>query len=140
MVGHGTRQQHKVIPMMSRLWNYFQCQQCGTCCEEIGLPYDPKSVFQIAAFLKMSMEQVIETYYGHLLPDGLHWESTDSKRTPCPFLKHAERKCFCEIYPVRPEGCRLYPIDTDGGRSGVECPAWAIAYSTLKKEQEREDY
>ena len=115
----------------NRMWNYFQCQQCGKCCEIIGLPYDPDSIYQIAVFLKMPVEKFIKNYY---------CESVDNKRTPCPFLKHIDGKCFCEIYSVRPEGCRLYPIDTDGGREDIDCPAWEIAYSKLKKEQEKEDY
>jgi Fe-S-cluster containining protein len=124
----------------NRMWNYFQCQQCGTCCEKIGLPYDEVSFFQIADFLKMPVEKIIENYYGNFSPDGSYWEYVDSKRTPCPFLKHTGGKCFCEIYSVRPEGCRLYPIDTDSGREGIDCPAWAIAYSKLRKEQEEEYY
>ena len=122
------------------MWNYFHCQQCGACCTKIGLPYDAESCFQIAAFLKIPVEKIIETYYGNMTPDGLYWESVDSKRTPCPFLKNTNGKFFCDIYCVRPEGCRLYPIDTDGGRGGIDCPAWAIAYSKLRKAQENENY
>ena len=121
---------------MSRMWKYFQCQQCGACCRDIGLPYDVESFFKMTNLFKISVEEVIEKYYGKMSPDGSSWESDDSKRTPCPFLKHSDGKYFCEIYSIRPHGCKLYPIDTDGGRQGIDCPAWGIAFSKLKKEQE----
>ncbi len=121
---------------MNRMWKYFQCQRCGACCTQIGLPYDEESAFKIADFLKMPVDEVIKNYYGNMTSDGLEWESCDSKRTPCPFLKYSDEKFSCEIYSVRPLGCRLYPIDTDGGRQGIYCPAWEIAFLRLKKEQE----
>ncbi|OGW51224.1 MAG: hypothetical protein A2Z50_08265 [Nitrospirae bacterium RBG_19FT_COMBO_42_15] len=121
---------------MSRMWEYFQCQRCGACCTQIGLPYDGNSVFEIADFLKMPVDEVIKNYYGNITSDG--WESDDNKRTPCPFLKYSDDKYSCKIYSVRPPGCRLYPIDTNGGRQGITCPAWEIAFSKLKKEQKEE--
>lgn len=124
---------------MNRMWKYFNCQQCGACCTVIGLPYDAASVFKMADFLNISIDKIIDTYYGEMTPDGLYWKTEDSKRTPCPFLRKSEGRYFCSIYDVRPEGCRLYPIDTDCGREDVACPAWEIAFSKLKKEQEGEE-
>jgi Fe-S-cluster containining protein len=118
------------------MWKYFHCQRCGSCCTQIGLPYDPEKIFEMANFLEMSVNDVIENYYGRLTPDSTQWVSNDSKRTPCPFLELSEGKYFCKIYSVRPNGCRLYPIDTDGGRGGVDCPGWQIAFSKLTAEQE----
>lgn len=125
---------------MSSMWEYFECKRCRACCSKIGLPYDGESIFQIADFLKMPVEEVIEIYYGHMSNDGTYWESDDSKRTPCPFLKIRDGQYFCEIYSVRPQGCRLYPIDTNGGRQEVDCPAWEIAFLKLKKEQQKDEY
>lgn len=121
---------------MDKMWKYFQCQRCGACCTKIGLPYDGESVHNIANFLKMSVEKIIEKYYGNITSDGSYWESDDSKRTPCPFLRFSDEKYFCEIHLVRPLGCKLYPIDTVRGRDGIDCPAWEIAFSRVKKEQE----
>lgn len=121
------------------MWKYFKCQQCGECCKKIGLPYDYETVFKMADFLKMSVEEIIENYYGKRSPDGSSWKSVDSKRTPCPFLKFLDGKYFCEIYPVRPTGCKLYPVQTDGGHAGINCPAWKIASLKLEKEQQEED-
>ena len=40
------------------------------------------------------------------------------KVKPCPFLSSDN---LCLIYEVRPDGCRLYPINTTCGREDVEC-------------------
>ena len=121
---------------MNKLWKYFECQQCGKCCREMGLPYDVESCFKMADFLNISIKQVIEIYYGKFSADGSEWESDDSKRTPCPFLKDTDDRYFCEIYPARPEGCRLYPMESEGG---PRCPKWEIAIAKLRKEQEEEE-
>lgn len=113
-------------------WNLFKCHRCGRCCSEIGLPYDPEKIFEIAQFLGLSVDQVIEKYYGRISEDNKSWISEDQKRTPCPFLKSDSGvKKTCAIYEVRPEGCRLYPFETDFGREGVDCPAAKIVYKKL---------
>ena len=45
------------------------------CCIEIGLPYDPESIFKIAKFLDIEVGQAIEKYYGRIVEDGKAWES-----------------------------------------------------------------
>src|SRR3990167_6888091 len=124
---------------MSDMWEYFKCQQCGACCRDIGLPYDANSVHKMADLFKVTVKEVIEKYYGRTSPDGSSWvwESEDSKRTPCPFLKFADGKYLCEIYFIRPLGCRAYPMYTDGGRQGVDCPAAKIIYDNLEKDMEK---
>ena len=42
---------------------------------------------------------------------------------PCPFLRDGGDKKKCGVYPVRPNGCRVYPFETDFGRQGVDCLA-----------------
>ena len=123
----------------NKMWGYFHCQQCGACCLKLGLPYDPLAIHEMASFLKLSVREVIEKFYGEFTSDGKYWESNDNKRTPCPFLKASGSKKYCSIYAVRPIGCQLYPIETDGGRDGIDCPAWEIAYSRLKSGQEKEE-
>ena len=92
-------------------WKFFKCQQCGKCCAEIGLPYDPESIFKIAEYLDLTIEQIIDKYYGRMDDDGKTWISDDSKRTPCPFLETNGDMKLCSIYEVRPSGCRAYPLD-----------------------------
>jgi len=121
---------------MNKMWEYFKCQQCGACCSATELPYEAESALKMAEFLKMTIEEIIENFYGEMSPKGSFWTSDDKKRTPCPFLRKSEEKYFCIIYSVRPEGCRAYPIDTDGGRQGINCPAWEVAFLKFKDKQE----
>jgi len=108
------------------LWECFTCQKCGRCCRQIGLlPWDGERLSDIANFLGMSEEIVVEKYYGRIIvKDGRKViERYDQKRTTCPFLQQDNT---CKIYPVRPLGCRLYPVETDIGRDGVDCPGLTI--------------
>jgi Fe-S-cluster containining protein len=120
---------------MQGKWKYFRCHQCGRCCDKIGLPYDPESIFKIADALNLNVNETIEAYYGKYEDDGKFWKPDDSKRTPCPFLKRSSNN-HCNIYSVRPDGCRLYPMETDGGPQGISCPAWETAIFMLRREQE----
>ncbi len=111
-------------------WELFECQRCGKCCAETGLPYDPKNIFEIARFLRLSVDEVLEKYYGTFSDDRK--SSEDHKRTPCPFLEEDVDRKSCFIYEVRPPGCRLYPFNTDFGRADVDCPAAKIVYDKLR--------
>jgi Fe-S-cluster containining protein len=122
-------------PIKDRRWIYFECQKCGKCCIEIGLPYDPYRINEIARFLSLSIEEALDKYYGAIQEDGTR-ASEDHKRTPCPFITKDNSNNICSIYDVRPEGCRLYPLDTDGGRQGVECPAAKIVFEKIRLEDE----
>ena len=99
-----------------------------------SVPYNQESLLNMSTYLNISEKQVIEKYYGELSADGFKWESNDSKRIPCPFLKSTCAGYYCEIYPARPEGCRVYPIESVGGRF---CPRWEIAISKLKKNRKK---
>jgi len=103
-------------------WKLFQCQRCGKCCDEIGLPYDGQRLHEIASFLNLTNDEVIEKYYGRFTKDRKHWISEDRKRTPCPFITTNGNRRACAIYLVRPHGCRCYPFETDFGCQGVDCP------------------
>lgn len=101
---------------------FFNCYRCGKCCNELGLPYDAENLTQIADYLKININEVIFRYYGSLAEDEKSLEFDDDKRTPCPFLKLAGETISCAIYSVRPSGCKEYPLYTDCGRQGVDCP------------------
>ena len=107
------------------LWEHFECKKCGRCCKEIGLPWDVMRLRKMAEILDIIQEDLIERYYGIIVMENgkkmIHWD--DAKRTPCPFLLPDNT---CRIYNVRPDGCRVYPIETDCGRQGVDCPGLTI--------------
>ena len=116
-------------------WELFECHRCGKCCTEIGLPFDPERLSQIADYLEMTIEHAYFKYYVRRTEDGKGLEWDDQKRTPCPFLKCVGEKIACAIYPVRPMGCRAYPFDTDGGRQGVDCPGAKVVYEKLDQDE-----
>ncbi|MFH1875334.1 MAG: YkgJ family cysteine cluster protein [Candidatus Omnitrophota bacterium] len=113
------------------MWKYFECERCGKCCEEAGLPWDPNRSQRIAQFLGISVAELVEKYYGKICSDDKQWESEETKRTPCPFLKFKNMQKSCAIYTVRPEPCELYPLETDFGTCGVECPAAKKFYKRI---------
>ncbi len=103
-----------------RRWKLFECKRCGYCCTGIGVPYDPKSIHEIADYLNITLKETIEKYYGKITDDGKHIELQEHKRKPCPFLSiDSEKKASCKIYQVRPYACRDFPFDTMGT---LDCP------------------
>lgn len=112
--------------MKRKCWELFECQRCGRCCIEYGLPppniyLDGERISIIARHLDLTDDQIIEKYYGRIKGDGIY-EIEEHKRKPCPFLKsETDNQKTCTIYEVRPRGCRDFPYDTEG--VGHICPA-----------------
>ncbi len=86
--------------------------KCVKCCLETRMPLSNLDLNRILK-LGYSLE-----YFTVKSKDGLRLKN-DSGR--CVFLKEG-----CEIYPNRPEGCRLYPLIYDENLKDVEidhlCP------------------
>jgi Fe-S-cluster containining protein len=79
----------------------------------------------MAEFMGMSPEDLVTQYYGNItIEDGEEFINLDlGLRTPCQFLGKDKA---CQIYPVRPNECKAYPMETDFGRCGVDCPAMKV--------------
>jgi Fe-S-cluster containining protein len=92
----------------------------------------------MAEFLKMNPENLVTRYYGEIgVENGERAVKLDRNRTtPCQFL--GEDKS-CQVYPVRPDGCKAYPIQTDFGRFGINCPAMKILDAMDYPEEEEEN-
>jgi Fe-S-cluster containining protein len=104
-------------------WKDFQCRRCGKCCTEMGLPYDSQKIGEIARFLGLTVDKVIERYYGRFCEDRKSWVSESHKRTPCPFIMTiSDNKKACAIYPIRPKACRQYPLESAFDARWIECP------------------
>ena len=124
--------------MEQNRWSLFKCQRCGQCCEKSGLPWDPNNIQKMSEFLKMDSEDFVTRYYEDIIyrKNGKIFIRPDqTRRKPCPFLGEDKN---CQIYPVRPNGCKAYPIDTHLGRCGVDCPGMKIV-DEIDLEGEEED-
>lgn len=105
-------------------WDHFKCKKCGKCCIGIGLPWPGHCLGEIAKFLKITPAELITKYIGRIVEkDGkkLIYRYGEDEDIRCPFLSSNN---LCSIYEVRPDGCRLYPIETDFGRCGIDCPGF----------------
>lgn len=93
------------------------------------MPWDPTKVEdriqQIANYLDKTEKEIIEKYYGKIVyVKGKERVKVQAdKRIPCPFLSSNNK---CTIYSVRPEGCRVYPLENDLGSQGIDCPGYKI--------------
>lgn len=115
-----------------RRWELFECQRCGICCTGLDLPYDPKSLFEIADFLGLTAEETFNKYYGKISQDAKSWEFDEHKRNPCPFLMTEDNgKSSCYIHLVKPDGCKLYPFDSTGT---LDCPVAKTVIEIIKRE------
>jgi len=117
---------------MDRRLEYFKCQRCGTCCSDIELPYDPKSILKIAEYLDITPEETFLKYYGRKSEDGQGWVFEEHKRKPCPFLTtDNDGKKSCRIHIVKPDGCRLYPFGSTGT---LDCPETRNVIEKIREE------
>jgi Fe-S-cluster containining protein len=108
---------------MSKANELFRCQRCGKCCEQLGLPWDAQKAKDIAAYLHITINDLIEKFYGTYIDDGKAVDLDDQKRIPCPFVRREPGgMALCTVYPVRPSDCvsfPVYPLRYDF----MECPA-----------------
>jgi Fe-S-cluster containining protein len=75
----------------------------------------------------------MDKYYGRMAYDGKGWELDDRKRTPCPFIgTDSDGRIACDIYPVRPLNCELFPFETTGS---LICPVAVQVIEIMKREQ-----
>jgi len=96
-----------------------ECIACGACCHlKVNLGKD-----DVERILKHSRERglnevVIEKR------GSRYWLKRDSGE--CCFLAYSEDKPRCQIYPIRPIACRLYPLIPAGERLKADplCPGF----------------
>ncbi|MDD2902340.1 MAG: YkgJ family cysteine cluster protein [Syntrophales bacterium] len=120
--------------MKSKIWEFFECQRCGKCCEQLGLPWDPFKVHEIAEYLDINLDELITRYYGSIIEkDGeKFYELRDELTRPCRLLGKDKS---CLIHQVKPGPCEDYPIETDFGDSGIDCPAYKKAIKAYRRKR-----
>lgn len=95
----------------------FICKRCGDCCRKKGVNWRDMNFQKIGEYLGLTPKEVIEKYLAEDSPVDVPIEKRGVKQRPCPFLKGNE----CGIYPVRPDPCKSFPVETNCGGSGL-CP------------------
>lgn len=70
---------------MTKLLRVGECNQCGKCCDPSTLP-QRMDVYQRRGIVALV------------------------KAEPCPHFYYEDSKGVCEIYPDRPEMCRVFPM------------------------------
>lgn len=103
----------------------FQCHRCGSCCTGDGfVRITPEELSQIAAFLGISEEEMME-HYAHRMGDDEIWlRDGEGEKAPCIFLEWDEKgQSGCRIQPVKPSQCAAFPMKWR--REGIE--KWCAA-------------
>jgi Fe-S-cluster containining protein len=87
----------------------FNCQRCGRCCKEIGIPWAELDPHLVSDYLNMDFHEFLDSH-GYMVNEySGEIEHGEPGVTPCPFLKWDMEKAVCKIYPVRPWICEGYP-------------------------------
>jgi len=90
---------------------HFECVQCGRCCAGPGEGYiwvTSPEIKLIADFLKMTTVEVRQKFLKRLGPRTTIIEQPHTR--DCIFLREANGRKGCMIYPVRPSQCRSWPF------------------------------
>ncbi|MBI4283374.1 MAG: YkgJ family cysteine cluster protein [Chloroflexi bacterium] len=103
----------------------FLCQRSGSCCQQLGVSPTSLDIESIADYLGLEEEEVSARYLAKAasskeVGEGYEWMK---RWQPCPFLVPPAE---CLIYPVRPSGCRSYPVYTLLGPEDVDCPGFEL--------------
>ena len=90
----------------------FICKRCGKCCREVSVDYRLFNGHRVAKHLRISFKEAETRVLKHF--------NQHPSNKPCLFFI-ADKK-GCSIYRVRPSVCRSYPLYTDAGSMGIDCP------------------
>lgn len=99
-----------------------ECQKCGYCCHARSCIPTPQELKEIAKFLKLSPNQLINKYFAvdvksfgdtyYVKPIGINQKDLVGKFIPAD-RTYDEGKCIfledtnlCKIYPVRPQSAK----------------------------------
>ncbi|HTY46843.1 MAG TPA: YkgJ family cysteine cluster protein [Methanomassiliicoccales archaeon] len=80
-----------------------RCRRCGRCCHETSMELAEEDVGRLEA-LGYDPADFVRV-------DGNGIARLCNLNGACFFLVEAERRC--RVYPQRPAGCRIYPVNVD---------------------------
>ena len=122
----------------TQVFEEVKCTKCANCCRTLKAAFRPKDVATVSAHLGMSAEAFTKQFLTKNKQGNL-----EVNALPCPFLS---AEGLCNIYEVRPEGCRDFPHthkSSFASRSwthsanALTCPA---VFEILERMQERMGY
>ncbi len=85
----------------------FECKMCGNCCNgERILSLSKEEIKRISIFLKVT-EAELKTKYCIKIKNNFEIRS---KNNHCIFLEKKNGYKICNIHPVKPDICKLWPF------------------------------
>jgi Fe-S-cluster containining protein len=101
----GDFDQERFNKIVKEMEKKIDCTKCRNCCRMLGIVLENDDINRISKYLNLTKEDFISRY---LMRNKLN--DFEFKDKPCIFLVDNE----CQIFEVRPEGCRGYPhLDKD---------------------------
>lgn len=113
------------------LLTHYSCRQCldAVCCTTTAVQLSRGEIFSIAKHLRISPGVFLKMYVQHPHP-FIYFKD------PCPFFRKGiknRRYPKCEIYPVRPQTCRVWPMNGIYLISAVDlCPLAGEIFEDLE--------
>ena len=108
----------------------FVCKRCGKCCREVGVYYEFINWKRAAKYRCIPIYRLANQFVEHIKKHqvdnklanqfGEHIKKYRVDNRPCFFYNDKRNKC--SIYRIRPSECRSYPLYTDAGSMGIDCP------------------
>lgn len=89
------------------------CHRCGVCCERWQPLVSDAEVADLAAFLGMEPQDVVEAYtVTYPLDDAVRL--LRQRDGACVFLRYeADGRALCSVHPARPDVCRGWTASLD---------------------------
>lgn len=86
-----------------KVWEGIDCLSCANCCKSMSPTYTNADIKRIAAFLKISADEMKAKWLRKERGTG-NWLN---KTLPCQFLDIKTN--MCKVYDVRPADCAGFP-------------------------------
>ena len=106
-----------------------KCVDCGNCCRETEMILSARDVMRIKNNYPKNLERI---NFDKKTVDGL--VQLKNLNGNCVFFNPTSK--LCEIYAVRPQGCRFYPLIYDSDKKlcvlDHECPRPELFYPNKK--------
>ena len=118
----------------------FGCKQCGECCHGADIILSGYDIFRIAKYLGKEMLDIVKESCTTHIGDSSHIPIMMLKQrtfdNSCTFLRRGR----CQIHPVKPISCALFPLGRYRDVSGNETKYFTqtVHCGTKEKQTPRE--